>query len=51
MGIGITESLAAAYISSESKDIVTFSALLLYLMVQGGVFTLGRRPLGANEHH
>ena len=51
MGIGITESLAAAYISSGSKDIVTFSALLLYLMVQGGVFTLGRRPLGANEHH
>lgn len=50
MGIGITESLAAAYISSGSKDIVTFSALLLYLMVQGGVFTLGRRPLGANEH-
>jgi hypothetical protein len=30
---------------------VTFSVLLLYLMVQGGVFTLGRRPLGANEHH
>ena len=51
MGIGITESLAAAYISSGSKDIVTFSVLLLYLMVQGGVFTLGRRPLGANEHH
>jgi branched-chain amino acid transport system permease protein len=51
MGIGITESLAAAYISSGSKDIVTFGALLLYLMVQGGVFTLGRRPLGANEHH
>ena len=50
MGIGITESLAAAYISSGSKDIVTFSALLIYLMVQGGVFTLGRRPLGANEH-
>ena len=51
MGIGITESLAAAYISSGSKDIVTFGALLLYLMVQGGVFTLGRRPLGANEQH
>jgi branched-chain amino acid transport system permease protein len=51
MGIGITESLATAYISSGSKDIVTFGALLLYLMVQGGVFTLGRRPLGANEHH
>ena len=51
MGIGVTESLAAAYISSGSKDIVTYGALLLYLMVRGGVFTLGRRPLGANEHH
>ena len=26
-------------------------ALLLYLMMHGGVFTLGRRPLGANEQH
>jgi branched-chain amino acid transport system permease protein len=51
MGIGIVESLAAAYISSGSKDIITFGALLLYLMVQGGVFTLGRRPLSANEQH
>jgi branched-subunit amino acid ABC-type transport system permease component len=50
-GIGIVESLAAAYISSGSKDIVTYGALLLYLMARGGVFTLGRRPLGANEQH
>jgi branched-chain amino acid transport system permease protein len=51
MAIGIGESLAAAYISSGSKDIVTYGALLLYLMLRGGVFTLGRRPLGANEPH
>jgi branched-subunit amino acid ABC-type transport system permease component len=50
-GIGIVESLAAAYISSGSKDIITYGALLLYLMLRGGVFTLGRRPLGANEQH
>jgi branched-chain amino acid transport system permease protein len=51
MAIGVIESLAAAYISSGSKDIVTYSALLLYLMLRGGVFILGRRPLGANEQH
>lgn len=51
MAIGIVESLAAAYISSGSKDIVTFGALLVYLLIAGGVFALGRRPLGANEHH
>jgi branched-chain amino acid transport system permease protein len=51
MGIGVIESLSAAYISSGSKDIVTYSALLLYLMLEGGVFILGRRPLGANEQH
>ena len=51
MGIGLIESLAAAYISSGSKDIITYGALLLYLMMHGGVFTLGRRPLGANEQH
>jgi branched-chain amino acid transport system permease protein len=51
MGIGLIESLSAAYISSGSKDIITYGALLLYLMMHGGVFTLGRRPLGANEQH
>jgi branched-chain amino acid transport system permease protein len=51
MGIGILESLASAYISSGSKDIVTYGALVIYLMARGGVFTLGRQPLGANEHH
>jgi len=51
LAIGIVESLAAAYISSGSKDIVTYGALLLYLMVRGGVFTLGRRPLEANQEH
>ena len=50
-GIGIVESLAAAYISSGSKDIITYGALLMYLMARGGVFTLGRRPLGTNEQH
>jgi branched-chain amino acid transport system permease protein len=51
LAIGIFESLAAAYISSGSKDIVTYGALLLYLMVQGGVFTIGRRPLDASQEH
>jgi branched-chain amino acid transport system permease protein len=51
LGIGVIESLAAAYISSGSKDIVTYGALLAYLMLRGGVFTFGRRALGANEHH
>lgn len=51
MGIGILESLAAGYISSGSKDIVTYGALLAYLMVRGGVFALGRRPFVAGETH
>jgi branched-chain amino acid transport system permease protein len=51
MGIGIIEQLSAAYISSGSKDIITYAALLIYLMVRGGVFSLGRQPLTANEQH
>jgi branched-chain amino acid transport system permease protein len=51
MGIGILESLAAGYISSGSKDIVTYGALLLYLMVRGGVFALGRRQFVAGDSH
>ena len=51
MAIGITESLATAYISSGSKDIVTYGALLVYLLVRGGVFARGRRPVEANDQH
>jgi hypothetical protein len=51
MAIGITEQLSAAYVSSGSKDVITYAALLVYLMARGGVFSLGRRPLGAAEPH
>ena len=51
MGIGVIESLAAGYISSESKDIVTYGALLLYLMIRGGVFAFGTRPVIVNDTH
>jgi branched-subunit amino acid ABC-type transport system permease component len=42
IGIGIVESLAAGYISSEVKDIATYSLLLVYLLIRGGVFARGR---------
>lgn len=43
LGLGALESLSAGYISSSTKDIVTYGVLLLYLMIRGGVFALGGR--------
>jgi branched-chain amino acid transport system permease protein len=51
MGIGILESLAAGYVSSGSKGIVTYGVLLLYLMLRGGAFVLARRTIAAGEAH
>ena len=51
LGLGILESLAAGYVSSEAKDIVTYGALLAYLMIRGGVFAVGRRAAAATESH
>jgi branched-subunit amino acid ABC-type transport system permease component len=45
LGISVVESLAAGYISSESKDAIAYGALLIYLLVRGGVFTFGRASL------
>ncbi len=42
IGIGIVESLAAGYISSEVKDVATYSLLLVYLLIRGGVLARGR---------
>ncbi|MGE0802986.1 MAG: branched-chain amino acid ABC transporter permease [Lautropia sp.] len=51
LGVGVVESLAAAYISSGSKDFVTYGILLAYLLVQGGALR-GKRPAlsAAGEH-
>lgn len=43
LGLGALESLSAGYISSSTKDIVTYGVLLLYLMIRGGVFAIGGR--------
>ncbi|HVV92733.1 MAG TPA: branched-chain amino acid ABC transporter permease [Hyphomicrobiales bacterium] len=51
LAIGLAESLSAGYISSQSKDIITYGALLLYLMVQGGAFAVGRRRGDHAEAH
>ena len=42
IGIGMVESLTAGYISSEVKDVATYSLLLIYLLIRGGVFARGR---------
>ena len=49
LGIGLVESLAAGYISSGSKDIVAYGAVLLYLMIQGGVFVTGRATVALTD--
>jgi branched-chain amino acid transport system permease protein len=43
LGLGALESLSAGYVSSSTKDIVTYGVLLLYLMIRGGVFAIGGR--------
>jgi branched-subunit amino acid ABC-type transport system permease component len=51
LGLGMLESLSAGYVSSAAKDIVTYGALLLYLMIRGGVFVFGGRVVSATETH
>ena len=43
LALGALESLSAGYVSSSTKDIVTYGVLLLYLMIRGGVFVIGGR--------
>ena len=50
LGIGIVESLAAGYISSDSKDVVAYGILLAYLLARGGVFARGRAALLTGSH-
>lgn len=42
LAIGVAEALAAGYVSSAFKDAIVYGLLLLYLLVQGGVFATGR---------
>jgi branched-subunit amino acid ABC-type transport system permease component len=51
LGVGLLESLSAGYVSSETKDIVTYGVLLLYLMIRGGVFVMGGRAAPAADQH
>ncbi|MGE0737258.1 MAG: branched-chain amino acid ABC transporter permease [Alphaproteobacteria bacterium] len=49
IGIGLIEALAVGYISSGAKDAIAYGALLLFLLVQGGVFAFGRAHLTAGS--
>ena len=49
LAIGIIESLAAGYISSGSKDAVAYGAVLLYLLIRGGVLLTGRAAIASPE--
>ena len=49
LAIGLIESLAAGYISSGSKDSVAYGAVLLYLMIRGGVYLTGRAAVAPPE--
>jgi branched-subunit amino acid ABC-type transport system permease component len=50
LSLGIFESLSSGYISSAAKDTLSYSVLLVYLLVRGGVFARGRRSLRMAEH-
>jgi branched-chain amino acid transport system permease protein len=51
LGVGVLEQFSAGYISSGTRNIVVFGALILFLMVQGGVFARGREDLIAHGGH
>jgi branched-chain amino acid transport system permease protein len=51
LGVGVLEQFSAGYISSGTRNIVVFSALIVFLMVQGGVFARGREDLIAHGGH
>lgn len=51
LGLGITEALAAGYISSGLKDAIAYGVLLLYLVVVGGALAGIRRPLSSAGQH
>jgi branched-chain amino acid transport system permease protein len=51
LGVGVLEQFSAGYISSGTRNIVVFGALILFLMVQGGVFARGREDLIALGGH
>ena len=50
LAIGVVESLAAGYISSAYKDVVSYGVLLVYLLLRGGVFVTGRAALSQSSH-
>jgi len=51
LGVGVLEQFTAGYISSGARNLVVFSALIVFLMVQGGVFARGREDLIAHGGH
>lgn len=51
IALGIVEELSTGYIASGSKDVVSYSLLLIFLFIRGGIFAGGRRPLlGVGQH-
>ena len=51
LAIGALESLSAGYISSQSKDVIAYGTLLVYLMIRGGVLAFGRSSLAVPGGH
>jgi branched-chain amino acid transport system permease protein len=47
LGVGVSESLAAGYLSSGWKDAIVYGLLLAFLLIRGGVFLWGRAALTA----
>ncbi len=45
LGIGALEALASGYISSGWQNAIVYAALLVYLLIRGGVFLAGRAAL------
>lgn len=49
LGLGVVEAMAAGYVSSGWKDFILFGLLLVYLLVRGGIFAVGRAALPSNN--
>jgi branched-subunit amino acid ABC-type transport system permease component len=45
LGIGVLEAFASGYISSGWQNAIVYAALLIYLLIRGGVFLAGRAAL------
>lgn len=49
LGIGLLEAFSAGYASSGWQDGIVYGVLLVYLLIRGGVFLVGRATLAAGQ--